>query len=153
MVANIDDNVGRINSKLKKLELEENTIIIYLSDNGPNGHRWNADMKGKKGAVDEGGVRSPCFIRWPRKIKAGGKTETIAGSIDLKPTLLDLAGSRDTGALPLDGVSLKPLLLEDTGNLPDRLYVNHFKGKTSVRSQRFRLGFNGGLYDMQNDPG
>ena len=153
MCENIDWNVGRLMEKLDDLKIANNTIVIYFSDNGPNGYRWNADMKGKKGVVDEGGVRSPFFIRWPRRIKAGEKTETIAGSIDLRPTLLDLAGISDTGALPLDGVSLKPLLLENTGNLPHRLYVNHFKGKTSVRSQRFRLGFNGRLYDMQNDPG
>ena len=110
-------------------------------------------MKGKKGTVDEGGVRSAFFIRWPAKIKAGSKTDTISGSIDLKPTLLDLAGIRDTGTLPMDGVSLKPLLFDNAENWPDRLYINHFVGKTSVRSQRFRLGFKGGLYDMQNDPG
>ena len=113
----------------------------------------NEDMKGKKGTVDEGGVRSPFFIRWPAKITAGSKTDTISGGIDLKPTLLDLAGIRDTGTLPIDGVSLKPLLFGNTENWPERLYINHFKGNTSVRSQRFRLGFKGGLYDMQNDPG
>lgn len=153
MCENIDWNVGRLMKKLDELEIADNTIIIYFSDNGPNGFRWNGDMKGKKGAVDEGGVRSPFFIRWPEKIKAGTKTDTISGSIDLKPTLLDLAGISDTGTLPLDGLSLKPLLLGDADNWPDRLYINHFKDKTSVRSQRFRLGFDGGLYDMENDPG
>jgi len=153
MCENIDWNVGRLLKQLDDLEIANNTIVIYFSDNGPNGYRWNGDMKGKKGAVDEGGVRSPFFIRWPGKIKAGGKTDTISGSIDLKPTLLDLAGISGTGALPMDGVSLKPLLFEDAESWPDRLYVNHFNGKTSVRSQRFRLGFKGGLYDMQNDPG
>ena len=153
MCENIDWNVGRLMKKLDDLDIADNTIVIYFSDNGPNGFRWNGDMKGKKGSVDEGGVRSPCFIRWPAKIPAGSKTDTIAGSIDLKPTLLDLAGIRDTGTLPMDGVSLKPLLLQDTVNWPDRLYVNHFRGKTSVRSQRFRLGYRGGLYEMQNDPG
>ena len=152
MCENIDWNVGRLLKKLDDLELANNTIVIYFSDNGPNGYRWNGDMKGKKGAVDEGGVRSPFFIRWPEKIKAGGRTDIISGSIDLKPTLLDLAGISETGALPMDGVSLKPILFKD-GVWPDRLYVNHFKGKTSVRSQRFRLGFKGGLYDMQDDPG
>ena len=127
--------------------------MIYFSDNGPNGFRWNADMKGKKGTVDEGGVRSPFFIRWPDQIKPGSKTEIISGGIDLKPTLLDVAGISDTGALPMDGVSLKPLLLGDTDDWPERLYINHFVQKTSVRSQRFRLGFDGGLYDMENDPG
>lgn len=153
MCENIDWNVGRLMQKLNDLKIADNTIVIYFSDNGPNGFRWNGDMKGKKGTVDEGGVRSAFFIRWPAKIKAGSKTDTISGSIDLKPTLLDLAGIRDTGTLPMDGVSLKPLLFDNAENWPDRLYINHFVGKTSVRSQRFRLGFKGGLYDMQNDPG
>jgi len=153
MCENIDWNVGRLMQKLNDLKIADNTIVIYFSDNGPNGFRWNGDMKGKKGTVDEGGVRSAFFIRWPAKIKAGSKTDTISGSIDLKPTLLDLAGIRDTGTLPMDGVSLKPLLFDHAENWPDRLYINHFVGKTSVRSQRFRLGFKGGLYDMQNDPG
>ena len=153
MCENIDWNVGRLMQKLDDLKIADNTIVIYFSDNGPNGFRWNADMKGKKGTVDEGGVRSPFFIRWPEKIKAGAKTDTISGSIDLKPTLLDLAGICDTGTLPMDGISLKPLLFEDAENWPDRLYINHFNGKTSVRSQRFRLGLKGGLYDMQKDPG
>ena len=59
MCENIDWNVGRLMKKLDDLKIADNTIVIYFSDNGPNGYRWNADMKGKKGAVDEGGVRSP----------------------------------------------------------------------------------------------
>lgn len=153
MCENIDWNVGRLLNKLDDLKLTDNTIVIYFSDNGPNGFRWNADMKGKKGSVDEGGVRSPFFIRWPNKIKSGSTTDKIAGSIDLKPTLLDLANIRSVGQLPMDGVSLKPLLLKSAERWPDRLYVNHFNGKTSVRSQRFRLGFKGSLFDMKNDPG
>ena len=153
MCENIDWNVGRLLKKLNELEIADNTIVIYFSDNGPNGYRWNADMKGRKGSVDEGGVRSPFFIRWPGKIKSGSKVETIAGSIDLRPTLLDLAGITETGKLSMDGVSLKPVLFQNAEKLNDRFYVNHFKGKTSVRSQRFRLGFQGALFDMQNDPG
>lgn len=153
MCENIDWNVGRMTDKLEKLGLAENTIVIYFSDNGPNGFRWNADMKGKKGAVDEGGVRSPFFIRWPAGFSGGRKIEEIAGSIDLLPTLTDLAGIRKYDTLPLDGVSLKPLLAHADASWKDRLYVNHFKGKTSVRSQRFRLDQNEKLYDMVNDHG
>ncbi|QXD23348.1 arylsulfatase [Opitutia bacterium ISCC 51] len=153
MCENIDWNVGRLMKKLDDLEIADNTIVIYFSDNGPNGYRWNADMKGRKGSVEEGGVRSPFFIRWPNKIKSGTKTDTIAGSIDLKATLTDLAGIKNTGTLPMDGISLKPLLMQTGEDWPDRLYVNHFKEKTSVRSQRFRLGFEGRLFDMENDPG
>jgi arylsulfatase A-like enzyme len=153
MCENIDWNVGRLMKKLDDLEIADNTIVIYFSDNGPNGYRWNADMKGRKGSVEEGGVRSPFFIRWPGNIKSGTKTDTIAGSIDLKATLTDLAGIKNTGTLPMDGVSLKSLLMQTGEDWPDRLYINHFKEKTSVRSQRFRLGFEGRLFDMENDPG
>ena len=153
MCENIDWNVGRLMKKLDDLAISDKTIVIYLSDNGPNGYRWNGEMKGRKGSVDEGGVRSPCFIRWPGKIKSGRKTDTIAGSIDLKPTLMDLCGIQHSAGRPMDGVSLKPLLLQSGQEWTERLYVNHFKGKTSVRSQRFRLGFQGGLFDMLEDPG
>ncbi|MGB5317726.1 sulfatase-like hydrolase/transferase, partial [Eudoraea sp.] len=64
MVANIDDNVGRVLKKIDELALADNTIIIYLTDNGPNSFRYNGGMRGRKGSVDEGGVRSPLFIRW-----------------------------------------------------------------------------------------
>jgi arylsulfatase A-like enzyme len=153
MCENIDWNVGRLLKKLDDLELDENTIVVYFSDNGPNGYRWNEDMKGRKGSVEEGGVRSPFFIRWPGKIKPGTKTDTIAGSIDLKSTLTDLVDIKNTGTLPMDGVSLKPLLLQTGETWKDRLYVNHFKGNTSVRSQRYRLDFKGKLFDMVKDPG
>jgi arylsulfatase A-like enzyme len=153
MCENIDWNVGRVTDKLDELGLAENTIVIYFSDNGPNGFRWNADMKGKKGAVDEGGVRSPFFIRWPGGFSGGRKIEEIAGTIDLLPTLTELAGILKYDTLPLDGVSLKPLLVHANTAWKDRLYINHFNGKTSVRSQRFRLDQNEKLYDMVNDHG
>ena len=73
MCENIDWNVGRIIQKLDELNLSENTIVIYFSDNGPNSWRWNDGMKGRKGSTDEGGVRSPLMIKWPGKLKPGKK--------------------------------------------------------------------------------
>ena len=67
MCENIDWNVGRILEKLDALQIAENTIVVYFSDNGPNSFRWNGGMKGKKGSIDEGGLRSPFFIRWPER--------------------------------------------------------------------------------------
>jgi arylsulfatase A-like enzyme len=153
MCENIDWNVGRVMEKLKELNLEENTIVVYFADNGPNGWRWNGGMKGRKGSTDEGGVRSPIFIHWPGKIEAGKEIKQIAGAIDLLPTLADLAGIDDHTNKPLDGVSLKPLLLEKNAAWKDRLIFNYWKGRTSVRSQKYRLDDNGKLFDMVNDPG
>ena len=153
MCENIDWNVGRLINKIKELELEENTIIIYCSDNGPNGWRWNGGMKGRKGSTDEGGVRSPLFIQWTGVIDAGKNIKQIAGAIDLFPTLADLAGIQYNTNKSLDGISLKPLLLGTDNDWKERLVFNHWRGRTSVRSQQYRLDNNNKLFDMVNDPG
>lgn len=153
MCENIDWNVGRVAEKVEELGLSENTIIIYFSDNGPNGIRWNGGMKGKKGSTDEGGVRSPLFMKWKGKFEAGKTITQITSAIDLLPTLSDLAGIDYQSQKMLDGVSLKPLLLEENPEWGDRLIVNHWGKRTSVRSQQYRLGHEGKLFDMINDPG
>jgi arylsulfatase A-like enzyme len=153
MVENIDWNVGRITKRLQELEIEENTIVIYLSDNGPNSWRWNDGMKGRKGSVDEGGVRSPLFIRWPERIQAGTEIDRVAAGIDFLPTLADLAGIPWDTNKPIDGVSLKPLLLNQADSWEDRLIYSHWAGRSSVRAQGWRLDDEGQLHDMLNDPG
>jgi len=161
MCENIDWNVGRILDRLEELKLAEQTIVIYFSDNGPNGWRWNGGMKGRKGSTDEGGVRSPFLIRWPGHIPAGARIPQIAGAIDLLPTLADLAGIPVAGNKPLDGLSLKPLLagaarradLHAATDWPDRMIFSHWNGKVSVRTQRHRLDDDNRLFDMEADPG
>ena len=151
MCENIDWNVGRLLATLQEEGVADDTIVIYFSDNGPNGHRWNGGMKGMKGTTDEGGVRSPFFIRWPGKIQAGRVVPQIAGAIDLLPTLAELVGIQRTGSAALDGMSLKPLLLNESADWPDRMIVSHWNKGLSVRSQRFRLDNDGQLFDMVND--
>ena len=153
MVENIDYNVGRVSAKLKELGLEENTIVIYLSDNGPNGWRYNGGMRGKKGSTDDGGVRSPFFVQWKTVLPAGKKIPEIAGSIDLVPTLMNLIGA-ETSSLPaMDGRDLSPLMREANPTWNDRFIYNHWNGHTSIRSQRYRLDNENRLYDIVNDPG
>jgi hypothetical protein len=135
------------------LKLAENTILIYFSDNGPNSWRWNGGMKGRKGSTDEGGVRSPFLIRWPGHIPAGARIPQIAGAIDLLPTLADMAGIPVASTKPLDGITLKPLLLGTAKDWPDRMIFSHWSGKVSVRTQQYRLDDAGQLFDMQADPG
>ncbi|MRI00148.1 sulfatase-like hydrolase/transferase [Kriegella sp. EG-1] len=153
MVENIDYNVGRLTKKLKELKLEENTIIIYLSDNGPNGYRWNGGMKGKKGSTDEGGVRTPFFIQWRDSIIPGTKINTIAGAIDILPTIAKLTGAKLTTNKPLDGIDLSPLIFNCNKKTEDRVIINHWSTKTSVRTQRYRLDHENRLFDMVNDHG
>jgi arylsulfatase A-like enzyme len=153
MCENIDWNVGRVLQRLKELDLADDTLVIYFSDNGPNSRRWNGGMKGIKGSTDEGGVRSPFLVRWPGRIPAGRRIPQIAGAIDLLPTLADLAGLSLSGSRPLDGVSLKPLLLASAAEWPDRMIFSHWNNKVSVRTQRYRLDSENRLFDMQADPG
>lgn len=153
MCENIDWNVGRVLAKLDELQLVKNTIVVFFCDNGPNSARWNGGMKGRKGSTDEGGVRSPLLVRWPGKVEANNKIIEIAGAIDLLPTLADLAGIPVASDKPLDGVSLKRLLIGGNSGLwPNRHIFSHWNGKVSVRTQRHRLDAAGKLYDMVNDP-
>lgn len=153
MVECIDDNIGRLMRKLDDLQLSQNTIVVFFCDNGPNSYRWNGGMKGRKGSTDEGGIRSPLFLRWPEKIKAGGIVTQISGVIDLMPTLCDLADVPLIGGKPLDGVSLEPLLVGQAETLPNRMIFSHWNKKVSVRTQNFRLDHEGNLFDMVLDPG
>jgi arylsulfatase A-like enzyme len=152
MCENIDWNVGRILAALDRLRLAEDTIVLYFSDNGPNGWRWNGGMKGRKGSLDEGGLRAPCFFRWKGRIPAGRRVPQIAGAIDLLPTFADLAGVPLTGKKPLDGRSLKPLLLGEGADwAPRRIFTMHNR-RVTVRTQQYRLDPAGALYDMEADP-
>ncbi len=153
MNENLDANVGRVLKRLDELQLRDNTIVIYFSDNGPNTVRWNGGMKGKKGATDEGGVRSAFFIRWPGGLPAGRTVREITGAIDLLPTLTALAGLPRVGEKPLDGRDLTPLLTGQGGVWPDRMIFSNWGGNVSVRTQQHRLDNQGALFDMSADPG
>ena len=153
MCENIDDNVGRLLAALEDQKLARNTIVVYFSDNGPNGRRWNGGMKGIKGSTDEGGVRSPLLVRWPGKVKPGTVVTPVAAAIDLYPTLIDLAGIKRVGDRPFDGISLAPWLLGKQVPAPDRVLFSHWAGRVSARDQRFRLDAAGQLFDLTTDPG
>ena len=153
MCENIDYNVGRILKKLDDLKLRDNTIVLYFSDNGPNSWRWNGGMKGRKGDLDEGGIRSPFLMRWSGRIKPGTRIAQIAGAIDLLPTFADLAGVPLISKKPLDGKSLKPLLLGSVKEWPDRMiFTLANRNRVTVRTQRYRLASDGQLFDMSADP-
>jgi arylsulfatase A-like enzyme len=153
MVENIDWNVGRVTEKLEELGIEENTIVLYMSDNGPNSWRWNGGMKGRKGSIHEGGVRSPFFIKWPHGIEKNLEIDQITSAIDILPTLADLSGIPVVTPPPLDGVSLKPLLLQTTSYWNDRLIYSYWNGSSSIRSQEWRLDDSGALYNIILDRG
>ena len=159
MVENLDANLGRLLATLERLDLARDTIVVFLSDNGPNSSRWCGGMRGKKGSTDDGGVRSVCCIRYPARIQPGTIIDDVTGAIDLLPTLAGLAGVDRRHEKPLDGVDLAPLLCAGleahatAAALAGRTVVASFGGKVSVRSTRHRLDAEGRLYDIQQDPG
>ena len=172
MIENIDENIGRLMATLDELRLAENTLVIFITDNGPNGRRYNGPMRGIKGSVLEGGIRTVCFVRWPRRLRAGAKVTQIAAHIDITPTILDAAQVVRPAVVSLDGVSLLPLLLGQTAGWPDRtLYLQWHRGDQpqpyrafAARSPRYKLVQPEGsrqpvpdaarklmLFDMQSD--
>lgn len=162
MCENIDDNVGRITGLLDSLELAENTIVIYLSDNGPNGTRYNGGMRGTKSSVHEGGVRVPALVRWPARISAGEVREAVAAHIDLFPTLATLCQIPLPDSLQLDGIDLADWWVGERSELPDRtLFVQQSDQELTpergaVRTAEYRYvlypGYTG-LYHLPTDPG
>jgi len=153
MCENIDWNVGRVLQRLEELNLQNDTIVIYFSDNGPNSTRWNGGMKGRKGSIDEGGVRSPFFIRWPGYIDAGLRVSQVTGGIDLLPTLAEFTGAKAATAKPLDGRSFRSLLADRSDDWQPRPLFSIKNNQVSVRTQRFRLDAAGKLFDLTTDRG
>ena len=110
MVSNIDDNLGKLFEKLEELDVAKNTIIIFMTDNGPQQTRYVAGMRGRKGSVYQGGVRVPFFIRYPAAFKGNKEINTTAAHFDILPTLSELCNVELPHDKIIDGRSLVPLL-------------------------------------------
>ncbi|MEZ6142057.1 MAG: arylsulfatase [Zavarzinella sp.] len=164
MIENIDDNIGRLTAKLKEWGIENETLLIFMTDNGPAASNYNGEHKGKKGSVDEGGTRVPSFWRWPGVLKPGTDVDRIANHYDILPTFAEIVGGTPKEADQLHGKSLVPLLKDAKAPWADRYRMFHAgrwaKGMAeksrdtnfAVRNQRFRLVGRNALYDIENDP-
>ena len=183
MIENIDENMGLLLGKLDEWNLEQNTLVIFMSDNGMTGggsgragqvlgqwedgtelYQYNGGMKGQKGSADEGGVRVPFFVRWDGHITPGRDVDTTAAHIDILPTLAALADAK----LPegqVEGRSLLPLIEQAHPEWPDRYLFTHkgrWKTGADPNDSQWR-GFavrsqryrlvEGQLFDMTLDPG
>ena len=114
-LAAVDDGVGKIMQKLEDKGISENTLIIYLSDNGAvydSPQTSNGQFRGHKGGLSQGGTRIPMFMVWPKKLKAAQEYKSMVMSIDLAPSILHVAGLSDTVKEEFDGVNLFPYLTE-----------------------------------------
>lgn len=165
MIANLDENVGRLLDFLDRTGLADDTIVVFLTDNGTTGGDkvFNAGMRGTKTTLYEGGHRVPCFIRWPAGgLRPPGDVAGLAQSQDLLPTLAELCGLKWPGAPPaLDGTSLAPVLRSPAAALPDRMLVVQYSSMGAPRPQRgdaavlwrdWRLVQDRELYNLADDP-
>jgi arylsulfatase len=182
MIVNIDENVGLLMEKLEEWDLANDTLLIFMTDNGTALGRgiYNAGMKGGKASLNEGGSRVPLFMRWPGRIEAGQDMDRMTRHYDLFPTFAELAGAKLPADLDLDGRSLIPLLEYPKGSWKDPWqdrYTFFHKGRWNkagaegkwgkgntdpdadkyknfaVRSERWRLIGTDQLYDLFKDPG
>ena len=173
MIANIDENFGALRARLQEWGLADNTILIFMTDNGSAGgvctdaahfvvSGFNAGMRGQKGSPYEGGHRVPFFLHWPRGGLATGRDASrLAANVDVMPTLADLCRLALPTDLDWDGRSLRPLLEDAAAPWPDRALVTDSQRlaypvkwrQSAVMTQRWRLINGVELYDMQSDPG
>ncbi len=165
MIANIDDNVGKIRAKLTEIGAADNTLFIFTTDNGSvRGMKvHNANMSGGKGSNLEGGHRVPFFFHWPSKgWNTGRDIAQLSAHIDVLPTLAEACGFELKNTLPIDGVSLIPLLENaDAKDWPERTIVTDSQRivdpkkwkDSSTMTQDWRLLNGKKLYQISTDPG
>ena len=174
MIANIDENVGHLEEFLATSGLRENTLLIFLTDNGSTfGPRYfNAGMKGGKTTLWEGGHRVPCFIRWPKGgLRPPGDVPGLTEVQDILPTLVDLLGLAVPQTVRFDGISLAPVLRGESSVPEDRVLVINYsrmpikanrsttnsdavprREGAAVLWKRWRLLEDGALYNLDDDP-
>lgn len=164
MIANIDENVGQLRQLLDELQISDNTIFIYTTDNGTSsGDKvFNAGMRGKKGSHYDGGHRVPLFIRWPDADLVGPRdVTTLTGYVDVLPTLISMCRVAPPKNVVFDGVDISPLIFDRATDWPDRILVTDsqrvkdpIKWKSSaVMTDRWRLCNGKELFDIDADPG
>jgi hypothetical protein len=173
METNIDTNFGRLLAKLDERKLTDNTIVIFLTDNGPQQGRYNAGMRGLKGTVYEGGIRVPFFVRWPAGGVGGGrKVDAACAHIDVLPTLAAACGVEPPKDRTIDGINLLPLWKGEAKDTAERtLFFQWHRGDVpekgracAARGKQYKLAHAGGqqlgaapagkweLFDLLADP-
>ncbi len=175
MITNIDDNMGVLMSKLTQWNMDENTLLIFMTDNGQsqrqgklNGKKialFSGNLREGKGSPHEGGTRVPAFWRWTGRLPAGVDTDALTAHIDLFPTFCDLTNAQLPENHQVTGRSMLPLLANPDASWADRYLFTH-KGRwekgsnphdakyngCAVRNERYRMVNNSMLFDIQADP-
>jgi arylsulfatase A-like enzyme len=142
MVHRLDINVGRILDTLQEAGLEQNTLVVFLSDNGgpcTQNASINAPLNGQKGILFEGGIRVPYLIKWPGHLPPGRTSHETVSSLDLLPTFISAAGGEITDQHDLDGVDLMPLLRGETDRAPHTQMLWRFTISAAIREGDWKL--------------
>jgi arylsulfatase A-like enzyme len=171
MITNIDENFGKLRQKLQDLDLQDNTILIFMTDNGTAAginvddehfvtDGYNAGMRGQKGSQYDGGHRVPFFIYWKDgHIQGGWDIKQLTASVDMMPTLLDLCSANGDSSLEFHGTSIKPLLVNDSSDWQERVLVTDSQRltnpvkwrKSAVMTDSWRLIDGRELYNIDTD--
>lgn len=140
MTKSMDENVGRVTRAVKERGLEDNTLIVFINDNGgaTNNASINKPLRGHKGSYWEGGIRIPFTIKWPGKVPAGKTYSTPVSTLDLLPTCLAAAGAQHRGR-PLDGVNLLPYLRGEKDAPPHEFLFWRMWRAAAVRFGKWKL--------------
>ena len=170
LIERVDQNLGRLLEKLESLGIAEDTLVVFTSDNGGVSKFWKGGMNGQKASPYEGGVRAPCFVRWPKYLKPGSRLAAQTSHVDWLPTFCELAGVPTPSDRAVDGMSLVSLLKEERNehheyvyHTWDRYHPNPDK-RWGISDARWKLvGLFGAdavpnesqwkLYDLDSDPG
>ncbi|MGI9470786.1 MAG: sulfatase [Rubripirellula sp.] len=163
MVAGMDEGIGRLMDKLKEVDADQNTLVIFYSDNGGRiQHAVSFPYRGHKGMVFEGGIRVPFIMSWPERIPKGVKHESPISALDIFPTVVSAAGLVPDSRKNLDGVDLLPILTGDSKPNPARRFfwryaMDNDEYGFAVREGNLKLvksGYKTGelLFDLANDP-
>lgn len=171
LIERVDQNIKRLLDHLDQLQITQNTIVIFTSDNGGVSKYWKGGMKGNKASTYEGGVRAPCYIRWPKKIVPGSLSDSLTAHIDWLPTFCEIAQATPPGDREIDGKSLIHLITQEPRSKHHQ-YVYHTWDRYSpnadrrwgISDQKWKLmcvvGNNAladesdwKLYDLEKDPG
>lgn len=167
MIANFDENMGKLFCRLRELQLEENTIVVFTADHGTaagfdpaTGDGYNAGMRGKKGSMYDGGHRVSCLFRWKDHLPAGKSVKSLTAHVDMLPTLIELCKLELTREVEFDGVSLAADMQGESDRLAGRTLFIHLQPDQPekwrdcvVLRDNWRLINGSELYDIASDKG
>jgi len=151
----MDEAIGALMESVEKSGQKDNTIVLFLSDNGGSGNGGNAPLKGGKGTMWEGGLRVPFIMRWPGQLPAGKVTDEFLTSLELVPTLLAASGAKAPDGVKLDGFDMLPVLRGEAKSLRKEMFWQR-RGDKAARFEKWKWVESekgSGLYDLSADLG